>query len=83
METTTQSKQLIMEQPQPQETGHWQCRTCSGKHVEDQLLGVVGENTEVRRLKCVDCGTMHYYDRKRGQPLVRSAEKFLWIPETG
>lgn len=79
---TVHSEQLIME-PQPKETGHWQCRACSSRRVEDRLLGMVGENTEVRRLKCTECGVMNYYDRKRGQPLVRSAEKFLWIPEIG
>lgn len=67
---------------EPKETGRWQCRACSGKHVEDRLLGVVGEGTEVHRLKCEDCGAVSHYDRKRGQAAVRSAEKFLWIPDT-
>lgn len=67
----------------PEDSGHWQCRACSSKRVTDRLLGVVGDVTEVRRLKCEDCGVVSHYDRKRGQPVMRSAEKFLWIPGTG
>ena len=72
-------------EPQSKETDHWQCRACSGKRVTDRLLGVAGDVTEVRRLKCEDCGAVSHYDLKRGghRPSVRSTDHFLWIPGTG
>lgn len=48
--------------------GRWQCRECSGTHVQDIKLGFVAENRELHRLMCEDCGNI---DQK----------KFRWVNE--
>lgn len=65
------------------EPEHWQCRACTTSSVQDRLLGVVADGTEVYRLTCEGCGAISHYDRKVGQkkPIMRPSETFLWISE--
>ncbi len=62
----------------------WRCQSCGTEKVEDRLLGVVADRTEVHRLTCEGCGMVGFYDRKPGTdaPIFHRTGNFLRISES-